>query len=302
MPDDESTQPTKRSVAKPGPSPRKTLSPRPSLQRLESGRSEPRRFHLSRAMMMAGQAPAAAGVSKRNRSGPAVFVERGRKKMAQRALQSVDKSTEEMSVEEQTPSDQVGQQEPPRKFKKPTTARAKSPRPDAPARAPLPASATQPHTEDMDKIAADMNQWVLNEIGANLQEMEVERKQQEKPRFRPNPPAKRYQERHPDQVSDVQAPQKGDTVMTDEVSEDDGDDSDWIIEEYVRIPANSMAVDVSPGDVGVLVLDGEEDDVLFFGPEHDEDDDYLEDDEDENGKIAPPLCPPIIAAAPPRRD
>lgn len=136
----------------------------------------------------------------------------------------------------------------------------------------------------MDKIAADMNQWVLHEIGANLQQMETDRKaQQDRLKYRPKAPAKRYQERHPDQAPSTPVDQGKDTPMTDDVSEDDGDDSDWVIDEYVRIPAASMAVDVSPGDVGVLVLDGEGDDTLFFGPENDEEDNYLEDDEDENG-------------------
>ncbi|KAL6869487.1 hypothetical protein ACO1O0_000813 [Amphichorda felina] len=288
-PNDESTQSPKRPGAAAAPSPRKTLEPRPSLQRVGGAATpEPRRFHLSRAMMMkqGAQAPT-PGVSKKSRASPAVFVERSRKKMARRSLNATVSPTEEMPTDRGVQTGKPGELEPPRKLKKPSTTRAKSPRPDAVTRAPPPVSAARPHAEDLDKIAADMNQWVLNEIGANLEEMEMDKwKQEDKFKFRPKAPAKRYQERHPDRPStDTQEEQhKADTVMTDDVSEDDSDNSDWVIDEYVRIPANSMAVDVSPGDVGVLVLDGEEDDVLFFGPEHDEDDDYLEDDEDENAE------------------
>lgn len=158
----------------------------------------------------------------------------------------------------------------------------------------------------MDKIVADMNQWVLSEIGANLQQMETDRKaQQDRPKYRPKAPAKRYQERHPHQAPSAQVDQGKDTPMTDDVSEDDGDDSDWVIDEYVRIPAASMAVDVSPGDVGVLVLDGEGDNTLFFGPENDEEDNYLEDDEDENGitfsRHTPRTNPPpFFSTSPPQ--
>ncbi|KFH48037.1 hypothetical protein ACRE_010970 [Hapsidospora chrysogenum ATCC 11550] len=280
-PDHEAAQPPGRSGAKPAPSPRKTLSPRPSLQKLGgSERPEPRRFHLSRTMMAAAQGnqSPAGGVSKKAKPGAALFVERSRNRVTSKVLQNA------LAVG-QLPSDVGGKSEPARKLKKPSTTRAKSPNPNPPAaRAPLPASSARPHEEDMDKIAADMNQWVLNEIGANLQQMETDRKaQQDRLKYRPKAPAKRYQERHPDQAQNTPVDQGKDTPMTDDVSEDDGNDSDWVIDEYVRIPAASMAVDVSPGDVGVLVLDGEGDDTLFFGPENDEEDNYLEDDEDENG-------------------
>jgi hypothetical protein len=65
--------------------------------------------------------------------------------------------------------------------------------------------------------------------------------------------------------------------------EEDEEDEDWVIEEYIRIPASYMAVDVSPTEVGVLVLDEDQDSSFFFGPEQDDDDEWAEDEEDENG-------------------
>lgn len=135
----------------------------------------------------------------------------------------------------------------------------------------------------MAKVAADMNAWVMSEIGATLHEMEQEKKKAETLKFRPKAPAKRFQERYPGLVPQV--PDHGhmdvDTLMSD-VS-DIEDEDDWVIEEYVRIPAHAMHVNVEPTDVGLLVLDGEEESNLFFGPERDEDEDFDEDDEDENG-------------------
>lgn len=179
--------------------------------------------------------------------------------------------------------------EPVRLYKKPRTPRARSPQPDTPSRVPLPDSFSKPHGVNMDQRTADMNQWVLNEIGANLQEMERESQKQQSPKlkFRPKAPEKRFAERHPEQTAGLQVPSSSDTPMTDASGEDgmeeDGDDGDWVIDEYVRIPAHSMAMDTSPADVGVLVLEGEEDDYLFFGPEREDDDDLIDEDEDENG-------------------
>ncbi|EQL00942.1 Transcription factor Iwr1 [Ophiocordyceps sinensis CO18] len=131
----------------------------------------------------------------------------------------------------------------------------------------------------MDKIASDMNQWVLNELGANLHHMEQVKQQVKKPRFQPKAPAQRYVERHPESVP-VSEPQ--DIVMGD-ASEDESDDDDWVIEEYVRILANSVALDVSPSEIGVLVLDDDDETLLFFGSLQEDDDDD-EDDEDENAE------------------
>ncbi|KAI5465733.1 hypothetical protein BGZ63DRAFT_411237 [Mariannaea sp. PMI_226] len=252
--------------------------------------AEPRRFHISKKMMMSnGGAVSGSGPFKRTRYGPAVFVERSKAKATQRASRSlalrtppsghIDNATEPANMVVDPPVDE-------RRLKKPTVkSRSRSPQ-DPSRRTPLPASFMQPHSQDMAKVAADMNDWVMREIGANLNDMEQERRS-EKTRFKPKAPAKRYQERHPElEVSPAQTQQSSeveiDTPMSD-VS-DMEDDDDWVIDEYVRIPAHAMTVNVAPTDVGVLVLDGEEDTNLFFGPDRDEDDELDEDDEDENAE------------------
>ncbi|KAF5134360.1 hypothetical protein E5D57_004994 [Metarhizium anisopliae] len=122
-----------------------------------------------------------------------------------------------------------------------------------------------------------MNAWVLNELGANLHSME----QDNRPlRFKPKSPAKRFHERHPELAPPQSPGTSTDTTVSD--LSDEGDDDDWVIEEYVRIPANSVALDSGPADVGILVLEDEEESLLFFGSALDEDDELGEDDEDEN--------------------
>ncbi|KAF1732124.1 hypothetical protein CRV24_008317 [Beauveria bassiana] len=281
--------------------------------------SEPRRFRVSKAMLAAaaaaGSGGAAGAVSKRDRYGtPTLFVERSRrKKLAPKprrsmvSLQSPDgdaaaakdvevkalkrpgvarRAREAAKTKAASTDDDGGDT-----AAKPTTSSATT----ATAN-PLPPSLTNRAAEDMRRITADMNEWVMREMGANLQSMEEERKRvaaaaplASPSRLRPKAPAQRYHERHPEvpapgspaaTATDVE----GDTNMTDASEEEDGDDDDWVIEEYVRIPANSVALDVAPSDVGFLVLDGEEESLLFFGSQNDEDEDWDEDEEDENAE------------------
>ncbi|KAH0494257.1 hypothetical protein TgHK011_000883 [Trichoderma gracile] len=254
---------------------------------------EQRKFHVSRAMLAqeaAASGPTSSAISKHVRRGPTIFVERtGRKKIIPRSSRQslVIRDAKEIvthghAQDMMAVSNEHVEQ---RHLKKPGVAKRRDPSQEPPARHPLPQSLINRHTDDMDKITADMNQWVLDEIGANLHAMEVEKKQAEKPRFRPKAPEKRYQERHPDVAAapDSPAVEMADTPMAD-ASEEEGDDADWIIEEYVRIPAHTMGVNVLPSDVGLLVLDGEEENMLFYGPSQDEDDEYAEDDEDENAE------------------
>lgn len=257
---------------------RKILTPKSSLQSLSH---EPRRFHISRSTMSKGSnLPPAAGVSKKGRASPIVFAERSRKRNAERALKSSVPSEASSSLATSLPE---------RALKKPGTPRNRSPVKgpvDGPHRAPLPDSLAKPHQETMDKIATDMNQWVLNEIGANLHEMDVKKKQQQqvKLKYRPKVPVKSYAELYPEPLSrPVPGISKDVDMAMSEASEAEDDDGDWVIDEYIRVPVHTVKVTMNPSDVGVLVLDGEEDNVLFYGADDEEEDDFLEDDEDENG-------------------
>ena len=240
---------------------------------------------MSRSMLAKsaahGQPP---GISKKSRYGPAIFVESRKKK--------IPKTRRSLAPGQQFPTQPESDSHSPEQISENTTVdrkRLKRPgvankaralsgsRQEPLARAPLPDSLMNRHNEDMDKIANDMNKWVLNELGANLSGMEQDKQPS---RFKPKAPAKRYQERHPELAP---PPNQVDITMSD-LSDEEGDDDEWVIEEYVRIPANSVALDVSPADVGILVFNEEEESKLFFGSSADDDDDVAEDDEDENGK------------------
>ncbi|KAM0363679.1 hypothetical protein ACHAP4_000535 [Fusarium culmorum] len=249
---------------------------------------EHRRFHISKKMMMASGSTTQNGPglnNKRPRYGPAVFVERSRAKASQRASSLRESIKESISLPagQQIPGVVMpAQPQQERRLKKPSArSRQNSPLPDANSRTPLPTSVMNPHNQDISKRAADMNDWVMKEIGANLEKMEQEK--QKTSRFKPKAPAQRYQERHPEAATGNTDPNDVD-MTTDNISSDMEDDDDWVIEEYVRIPAHAMTINVAPTDVGVLVLDGKEESNMFFGPERDEDDELDEDDEDENAE------------------
>lgn len=268
-----------------------------------------RRFHISRSLLKSQAAAknASPGVIKRPRTGPAIFVEKTRRKIVpkQAKERETDGSITPSLGRTQSPTpepDQSDANQTPRKLKRPgTTSRIRVDK-DAQARAPPPAFLMSHHEEDMTKIADDLNKWVIGEIGANLESMDQERrKAPSTSHFRPKAPAQRYRQRHPEADSSSGAADAGNAMSVDDhnvsdASEDEGDDDDWIIEEYIRIPLKAMAQDISPTDVGVIVLDGEEATALFYGPENDSDDDFAEDDEDENGKSITPMLHECLTA------
>lgn len=253
--------------------------------------AEPRRFRVSRsATLSAGKSQVQnAGVSKRDRYAPAVFVEgTRRKKLARKSLAVLhETAAQPMTAPPSTdgPTGDVQQKDLKRPgVKKKATAGSQK---DGPTHRPLPESIRNRQHGNMDKIAADMDRWVLDEIGANLHGMEQDKQLAQKPRFKPKAPAKRFHERHPEfaQTSHTQVGESTDVTMTD-ASDDDAeeDDDDWVIEEYVRVPALTISMDVPATDIGVLDLADDEDSALLFGPLPEDDDDADEEDEDENGK------------------
>lgn len=244
-----------------------------------SSNQEQRRFHVSRAMLAAAaKQPTGGNIFKKERQGPTLFVERTKRK---RLLAKPRRSlAPQMSSSQELATDDVKQKD----LKRPgVSKRAVGESAEASTKELLPESMINRHNEDMDKIAADMNEWVLREVGASLHQIEEDKKAAEKARFKPKAPAQRYQERHP-QLHEVDT-EMSNTATPTEMSDEDGEEGeDWIIEEYIRVPANYMAIDVSPSDIGVLVLEGEEDTMLFYGAQNDDDDELGEDEEDENAE------------------
>ncbi|KAF6828606.1 hypothetical protein CMUS01_08512 [Colletotrichum musicola] len=261
-------------------------APSASQQRESNTAIEPRRFHMSRSAMSSPGGSTilkTSGVSKRGRYGTAVFVERGKKKAAKRLSAAIESARNSPEAPDAASADVDMADDRQPAPKKPLAKRP----PRAPAadvdsqRKPMPTVAP---TDDMTKIAADMDQWVLHEIGLNLKSMEQTRPPTaaSPSRFKPKAPAKRFAERHPDMARELDGSNR-DEAMADagEVEEDDSDD-DYVIEVYELAPSKPLLANVPPEEIGVLQFDSQEDLELFYGNE-DDDSDY-DDDEDENAE------------------
>ncbi|KAI0542276.1 hypothetical protein GGR58DRAFT_302458 [Xylaria digitata] len=258
--------------------------------------SEPRRFHMSRRDMLLAASPYSGrphgGISKK-RPTTATFVEREIKRVSSRILGKLHAANNTpvaaptlahapaaMAMEVDEPE--------PRKFKKPGIAKLAARDNRTKDRPELPKSMTDRWNVDMQQLTADMEAYALQQIGLNLQRAEEEKREQERLRistpsklkFKPKPPTKRYAERHPEEVD-----QPVDKEMADvDVENSDSDDSDYIIETYVRVPASSMGDHVPPQSVGLLVFDAEPDVEFFYGEDDESEDEWAEDEEDENAE------------------
>jgi hypothetical protein len=242
---------------------------------------EPRRFHISRASIdpAPGSRAVEAGVSRRNRYARAVFVERAQKSLrrSQPTLQPAATASGSASPDHiaDTPMDDVEIAEAPRPRKPRTRSRL----------APSSKTKSLPAWNgDMEQVTADMNSWVMHEIGVNLAELDDRRTKSSpaKPstpsKFKPKAPPMRFAERHPEIGNSVHKPIDNPT----DSDSSEGDEDDWVVEEYVRVPADNLDHAISPENIGVLVLDTEEDTEFFHGVEQDSEEE-MEDDEDENG-------------------
>ncbi|KAI1502765.1 hypothetical protein F5X99DRAFT_417750 [Biscogniauxia marginata] len=249
---------------------------------------EPRRFHMSRKdMMLASSHPTQTnGSVPRKRPAPALFVERKIKKISSKAIEKLHSAANASApTPGPTPETQEMEVDKPesRKFKKPGVAKLAARTDDPKQKAELPKSMTGPWNIDMDKMAAEMDAYTMEQIGLNLQK-EVEEKQRNKTspklKFKPKPPAKRYAERN---LEESQNSVDKDMVDAD-TNISDTDDDDYIIETYVRVPASKMGDQVPPHNVGLLVFDEEPDLEYFYGEGDDSEDEWAEDEEDENAE------------------
>jgi hypothetical protein len=65
--------------------------------------------------------------------------------------------------------------------------------------------------------------------------------------------------------------------------------SEYIIDTYVRIPADALETDEQAKDFGLLVLDTQPNIDEFYREDSDSDEEDDEEEEDENGISSPPL-------------
>jgi hypothetical protein len=134
-----------------------------------------------------------------------------------------------------------------------------------------------------------MQAYTLQEIGLNLAESEATKPGIKKPattprkptKFKPKVPARRYAERHPDQVVDTAAEMDIDEVYTDDYMDEDGD---YIIDTYIRIPAESLESLEAQKNVGLLILDSQPDIDEFYRDDDASDEEEDGEDEDENAE------------------
>ncbi|KAM0334279.1 hypothetical protein ACHAQA_001301 [Verticillium albo-atrum] len=255
-------------------------------------------FHMSRASM---QPPSLhtrkAGITKNRKSryGTAVFVERGNQRTPNKSGSSLSLSRQQQAQDSEVETNTE------RKIKRPgtkrlnrttTTSATPTVAQDATAAAGNTVKAPEPdhkplppvvRTDEADKIAADMDQWVLHEIGLNLAEME--KKPPSSPsRFKPKAPAKRFAERHPELARELDArdaPEAQDVDMSDD---------DYEIVVYELAPDAHKVItplalgQIPPEQIGVLKFDTEEDMELFYGFDESDSDELPDDEEDENAE------------------
>lgn len=267
--------------------------------------SQPRRFHISRAATTSTseQSPAAGLRRKRGARDEPVFVER-----RVRPRTSDELASQAVPVPPSLttpPSDrrvQVRTQKKPGLAKRSTAVKNNAsvqPSQLSPAPPPVRQLRIPSGYADSDEFLGQMQAYTLQEIGHSIAESQAfgaktptvttPRKPQ-KSKFTPKKPALRYHERHPEQASKLDTTPIVDNNQPYEDHEDtDDDDAEYIIDTYVRVPAEAMGTETAPRDFGLLVLDSQPDIDEFYREHDDSDDEEEDEEEDENGTSSPPV-------------
>lgn len=136
-------------------------------------------------------------------------------------------------------------------------------------------------------LAAEMAKFSLETMAQENPEQEIEANpvtSQTAPRFKPKPPAQRYHERH---ANDLPVSKLAEESRNDQGGDDLMHTDDYIIDTYVRVPAHTL--ELVPMDVGVLVIESEEQMQQFyeFGEDSSDDSDLFDEEIDENAEANP---------------
>jgi len=179
----------------------------------------------------------------------------------------------------------------------------------------LPSGAMMPWDVSSERLTAEMQAYTLEEIGRTLARQDEEAAaeatrlvalkaarsapspQKYSSKFKPKKPALRYAERHPGEkvVPEHEAMEVDEAHIGDE-DDEDMDDGDYIIDTYVRIPADALQTDEQPKNFGLLVLDSQPDIDEFYQEEDDSEEEDDDEEEDENGTFPLLSLPPTIRA------
>jgi hypothetical protein len=259
-------------------------TPNPAAFQLSKA-TVPRHFHISRS-----STPSLLG---KRKAEPTVFIER-RSRPKSREGESLGCSGSGTPTQRTDP-------EPSRPQKKPgLAARSSTPPIRAPVPKPgvaplrnvrLPSGDIIPWDVSSERLAAEMQAYTLQEIGKNLAASQTPRREPQHissylhkttpSKFKPKAPAQRYAQRHRE---DKSLERKEIAMDLDGPYEDEADDdSEYIIDTYIRMPADALETEGMPKKVGFLVLDSQPDIDEFYREDEESDEEEDDIDEDENG-------------------
>lgn len=250
--------------------------------------SQPRRFHISRSSTPS-LLDSTGGGNRKRKAEPTVFVER----------RSRPKSKDGQSPGTSTPATF---DETPRPQKKPGLAARSS---TQPVKAPVPKPAIAPLRNvrlqsgevipwdvSSERLAAEMQAYTLAEIGKNIAASQTLKREPNytsshihkstPSKFKPKAPALRYAQRHPEE----KIPANHDMTMDlngPYVEDEADDDAEYIIDTYIRMPADALETEGMPKNIGFLILDSQPDIDEFYREEEESEEEEDDLDEDENG-------------------
>ncbi|KAF8857150.1 hypothetical protein BDZ45DRAFT_726930 [Acephala macrosclerotiorum] len=255
--------------------------------------SQPRRFHISRSATHS-IADTAGGSSRKRKAEPTIFIERRARPKSQDGHTASRSVTPVLDATNETPRPQ----------KKPGLAARTS---NPPVKGPIPSlkpgiaplrnvrlasGEVMPWDVSSERLAAEMQAYTLQEIGRNLaasQHSHPEPKytssnihKSSPSKFKPKAPALRYAQRHP-QDKTLASHSTGMDLDRDYVEEMD-DDSEYIIDTYVRMPADALEHEDAPKNIGFLILDSQPDIEEFYREDEESSEEEDEADEDENAE------------------
>jgi len=251
---------------------------------------QPRRFHISRSATPTVPLGSQSSVQGRKRKvEPTIFVERRKRPKSPEGGSS---SNNDAAILQSGSSPVVRPQKKPGLAARTSTQPVKVAETLKPSPAPLrnvrlPSGAVIPWDINSEELAAEMQAYTLQEIGKNIAKSETERPPPQvapvahhrtPSKFKPKAPALRYAERHPGEETDMAM------EIDEEFVEDDSmDESEYIIDTYIRIPAEALETTETPKNVGLLILDSQPDIDEFYREDDESEEEEDDDDEDENG-------------------
>ncbi|CZR66860.1 uncharacterized protein PAC_16761 [Phialocephala subalpina] len=253
--------------------------------------TQPRRFHISRSATPSIPDTVGGG-SRKRKAEPTIFIERRARPKSQDGQAPSRSATPAL----ESPSETPRPQKKPGLAARTSTPPVKEPQPK-PGIAPLrnvrlASGEVMPWDVSSERLAAEMEAYTLAEIGKNLaasQHSHPEPKytsshihKSSPSKFKPKAPALRYAQRHPEEKSQ----NNGTTMDLDGsyVEEEMDDDSEYIIDTYIRMPAEALQDEDASKNIGFLILDSQPDIEEFYREDEGSSEEEDEADEDENAE------------------